>query len=449
MLAKKTLFCILFATLGVCIILFINISISIKNTPITLPAQKDKPHTTNHKTNKYISDNDKTTFSNFLKKRLGPGTSKDSVFHFLNIWMKKKPKDVLHFILKMKRETLQTNTLTLAIEIWHKNNPTNLSQWFINKKPNKALSTFCTSSTIIPEACIYYIEKANNIELKNDIIQFQLLSWVTNDTENAILWSAKSKQNFERFGLDVYRYSIHIDFDTALYHLPTINSVDSTAAPKIADIIIKELHLSTTNTESFSNSAAEAILSLSESQFKDTLLLSLTPKFFKFGSTHNNMILIESMANNATRESLQHNFVSGLVLKQGALFALEYLDQLNDEDKNQQLITTILMAWGEKNLVEAYEWQKSREEITTHTNISLIQMAIRQKNTPIAIELIESIKRNLGSTYDTIEYDFQIAKLIYEKNPASGIDYLRKNTKLSSEEKDSLVKYFIDQQATN
>lgn len=445
MLFKKASFTISCTILIIGALFFLNIRSSL--TPLSTQANKKIISNENKKNLKL--PNETITFQSFLRKNLDANTSPDTLYRFLDTWIQKKPREVIRFILSMKETKFQFNTLILAVEIWHKNDPEELDRWFTKAKPNTLLTALCNSKTFIPSTCILYAERIMDMESRNIIIRLQLKPWTIIDTEKAISWSANNQRNFDHFGIDVYRYSIDINFDTALSSLSVLNNIDASNSSKIADLINKKLYQLKNDIEIYANITATAILSLSDSTFKDTLLISLAPTFFKFGSLYNNMILLESMSDNSVRDSLQHNFVTKLTQQKGAQAALEYLEQSNTGNKKQPLITTVLMTWGQDDIYAAHEWLTSWHEASIETKKILIQIAINQENIDIATALVESIKNSPEHIYETVEYDFHIAKLMYKQNPNSAIEYLRGITELSNEEKDALVEHFIHQQTFN
>ena len=140
------------------------------------------------------------------------------------------------------------------------------------------------------------------------------------------------------------------------------------------------------------NNVANGILSLSDSKFKDMLLLTLAPTVFEFGNTYDSMVLLEAMTDGPARDSLQHNFVSQLTEQQGVNAALDYLNLLIDDEMKQQLISTMLTQWSKHDIVAAHNWFNSWESASAspETTLSLTQIAISQKNIPIATSLLNN-----------------------------------------------------------
>ena len=419
------------------------------------------PHTTDNQINeiftpeyeeqhqKIASSVKTTSLHELFEKNLTPYISKDTTHQFLKHWVHQNPYDLLGYILQISEAEFQLRTLSEALNIWHSEAPDTLSDWILKTEASSVMTTACQTEKLIPSLCIQYADKVSIIEEQNNIIEQQLKHWVTTDAEAAILWSIKSDDNYKRFGVDVFRQVINLEFDTALFSLSLLSGSDYSTSTEVADLFAKKLYQSKNSTESDVSDVANTILSLSDSKFKDMLLLTLAPTVFEFGNTYDSMVLLETMTNGPARDSLQHSFISQLTEQQGVNAALDYLNLLIDDEMKQQLISTMLTQWSKHDIVAAHDWFNSWESASPETTLSLTQIAISQKNIPIATSLLNKITSEPENTYETSEYSFQLAKLMYDENPESAINYLQNTLQLSKQNKKLIIDYFVNDRTTN
>ena len=91
-----------------------------------------------------------------------------------------------------------------------------------------------------------------------------------------------------------------------MFSLSLLSGSDYSTSTEVADLFAKKLYQSKNSTESDVSDVANTILSLSDSKFKDMLLLTLAPTVFELGNTYDSIVLLETMTNGPARDSLQH-----------------------------------------------------------------------------------------------------------------------------------------------
>ena len=383
------------------------------------------------------SISDDSPFTAYLNWR----TSDDTVGVLLKGWISERPSELLGFILQMRDRELRLKFLGRAMELWHNDAPDALYEWVSTVSGSPPMTELCGTESFAPKLCVEYAEKLADIGQQNRIINHQLRPWLIADSDEVIAWLVKGDERYQRFGANVFSALIELDFDTALFLLAQISDRDLSTSTEIADLIVQKLYQTQNSVQT--NASANAALALSDSIFKDRLLLALAPVLFELGDTYNSIVVLDAMSDGSARDALQHNFVRKLTEQQGAEAALQYLAQLNDQRKMQELIDTVMVRRSRDDLIDAHALFKTLNNPHPETILSLTQVAIEQKNIPIAVELLDSLK-NTSNNIETAEYDFQLARLMYDDNPESAFAYLDANLELSTEDKKALMAYLAN-----
>ena len=362
----------------------------------------------------------------------------------LSFWIKKNPLLVMNYLLTINKNKFQTNTLALAMEIWHKNDKQAFNHWLLTAPTSKTLDDsivfFCSLNNLPPKTYIQYARSINNINKQDDTTLEILKNWIRYDAEGAILWMIDDYDGYQRFGTESYKAIIEADFNTALLSLPLLHTGDISISKNIIDIFITKLYKSTNNQNTDIDLIKTSLLTLPESDFKDMALLSLAPIIFKLGDAYDGINFMEMIPTGKTRNSLEHNFIN-LLIEQDATIALDYLSQADTENR-QKIQNIIITQWAQKDLEATDEWLKKSDINSVDIILPLVQTAINKKKPTIAIEWIERI----GGDQETIELKFKIAKLLYKENPQSAQKYLQDISQITNEEKDKIFQYIENNQ---
>ena len=370
---------------------------------------------------------------------------------FLKHWINKNPHYLAEQIMRIEDEKSRLKILALALKIWHSSDPKGLHNWGATVKANASMTTFCRTHSFIPRLCIKYAEQMIGEEPPNNIVEYQLKHWVATDVEGAISWCANDDDSFRRYGVDVFRHAIEIDFDEALFSLSLLISADFETSSEVADLIVKKLYGSRDDrprgdTKNDINTVANSILSLPDSQLRDMFLLSIAPFLFQYGDSYNSMVLLEALSESPARDSLQHSFVGWLTERQGEQAALAYLAQISNREKKQELMSTVVVRWGKDDIFSAHHWFTSWHDAPTETAFSLTEIAIAKENISIAKALLDKIRNETGSKIETAEYDFQLAKLMHKQDSDSAVKYLEQSIGLAKHDQERLKAYLTNGQ---
>ena len=379
-------------------------------------------------------------FQNELEKNININTDKIILNDFLMQWMQKHPKVIMDYILTINDKNFQLNVLVLAMKIWHDEASSALEHWLSTVKSNdvidNAIVGLCHIDSVDLATSLRYAEKINNIEQQDRTILMQLKKWIEVDVDATISWVLKSDGSYQRFGVDVFQELMSHDFETALFSLSLLSNGDLTTSRSIIDLFVSKAHQSINNENADIESISMAILLLPHSDFSEMVLLSLAPIILEQNDIYSNINFLDELPTGTIKDSLQHQLVS-LLVERDVITALDYVALMDESENRQQVLNTMTIQWAKNDLSAASEWLESSNIASTEIILPLVQIAINQKNTDIASEWLNKIQ----STEETAEFEFKVAKLMYEKDPYSATEYLQESSQLSQENQTLLLEY--------
>lgn len=428
-----------------------------------IPMQKAKRYTQsnndveNDEANKAttIDINNEASLFDELQKNITPDTEHAILHSFLAHWINKNPNTVMRYILDIHNTQLQLNVLTIALKVWHTEKPSALNEWLLTTTPSNtldhALIKLCNWEDLKPEVALQYAEKISDVNQRDTATIDQLKEWANIDVDQAVSWTIKNDEIYQRFGPAIYRNIIDTNLDLALSSLSLLVSSDLATSAEIVDLINAKIHQLTNNPEYTDDRwIATALLSLplAQSEFKDMLFYSLAPTVLKQSDTYNSIAFVEAMPAGPTQDSLQHHLV-GLLIEHDVSTALGYVSLITDKEKQQPLISTIVKKWAKKDLLASSDWLASLGTAPSDASLALIQTAIQKKNTSIAKKWVKKIKNSPQNTQETTKFEISITALIYEKDPQSASQYLNDIPEISNDDKDILFQYIVNNQTTS
>ena len=379
-------------------------------------------------------------FQNELQKNININIDKAVLDDFLMRWMQKRPKVVMGYILTINDKTFQFNVLVSAMKIWHGEESSALERWLLTVEPSEvldnAIAGFCHVGSLDLETSLRYAEKINNIEQQERTILMQLKKWVEIDVDATISWVLETNDSYQRFGVDIFQELIGNDFETALFSLSLLSNGDLTISQQVIDLFIAKAHQDINDEGADIDAISMAILLLPHSDFSEMVLLSLGPIVLDQSDIYSSMSFLDELPTGTIQDALQHQLVS-LLVERDITTALDYVALMDESENRQQILNTMTIQWAKNDLSAASEWLGSSNIVSTDIILPLVQIAINQKNTDIGIEWLNKIE----SSEETAEFEFKLAKLMYEEDPYSARKYLQEASQLSQENQTLLLEY--------
>ena len=379
-------------------------------------------------------------FQNELTKNININTDKTILNDFLIFWMQKQPKVVMDYILTIDDKKFQFSVLVLAMTIWHDEVPSALEHWLLTVESSdvidNAIVGLCHVDSVDLAISLRYAEKISNIEQQDRTILMQLKKWVEVDVDATILWALKSNDNYQRFGVGIFQELIRNDFEIALFSLSLLSNGDLTTSRKVMDLFVTKAYQDINDQGADIDAISMAILLLPHSDFSEMVLLSLAPIVLEQNDMYSSMKFLDQLPTGTIQNALQHQLVS-LLVERDVIAALDYVALMDESKNRQQILNTMTIQWAKNDLSAASEWLGSSNIMSTDIILPLVQIAINQKNTDIATEWLNKME----STEETAEFEFKIAKLMYEEDPYSARKYLQEASQLSLENQTLLLEY--------